>query len=206
MTPLHLIRKQRDVVAALAILIAAATTAPAVAQTGTREILSNDFTKNRPAATESSASSSGALGGQLNKTPPKPRIYRPKTIAASKTATPVSRRKKPANAKEGIAQLGVTIWRLRPARSTDTGTRQFLREKNNATEWIPERIEADTLIRAGDRVRLSIESPRTGYLYIVNSDAYADGRSGAINLIFPLAGEDNRVYAGRLIDIPSPES
>lgn len=174
-------------------------------QQGTREIVSTDFTNNRPAGTKSSESLSGTLGGRLTKRIPKPRVYRPRPNLG--TAAPeVSRPKRPARVGESIAHLGVTIWRLRPARPTDTGTRQLLREKSGATEWIPERIEADAMIRAGDRVRLSIESPRTGYLYIVNRDEYADGRSGAMNLIFPLAGEDNRVYAGRLIDIPSPES
>lgn len=175
------------------------------AQEGTREIISTDFTKNRPAATESSATSSAALGGKSTKPAPKRRVYRPVSKAiAAKGAKPTSPRAKPSRV-EGVAQLGVTIWRLREAKPADTGTRQLVRNRNGTSEWIPERIEADTLLRKDDQVRISIESPRSGYLYIVNRDEFADGRSGAINLIFPLAGEDNRVYAGRLIDIPSPD-
>jgi hypothetical protein len=178
------------------------------AQQGTREIVSTDFTKNRPAANESSAASSGPLGGTSTKPAPKPRVYRPvsKPITAKGTKPTSTRPNKSSGIETSVAQLGITIWRLRPARPTDTGTRQLVREKSATSEWVPERIASDTLIRAGDRVRLSIESPRNGYLYVVNRDQFADGRSGAINLIFPLAGEDNRVYAGRLIDIPSPES
>jgi hypothetical protein len=188
------------VAASVAIFFAATFT---YAQEGTREIKSSDFTNDRPLAAETGGGV-GASGGGRTAPARKPRTYRrvskaPLRIGKTNTGSPQP-------ARNEIAQLGVTIWRLRPARSTDTGRRQFEREKNNTTEWIPERIEADTLIRAGNRVRLSIESPHTGYLYVVNRDEFAGGRSGAINLIFPLAGEDNRVYAGRLIDIPSPES
>jgi len=194
----------------LALVVAAiiAATATAFPQQGTREIVSTDFTKNRPAATESPATTSGALGGTSTKALPKSRVYRPvtKPVAASKGTKPTSPRPaKPSSAGTGVAQLGITIWRLREAKPADAGTRQLVRDQSGTTEWIPERIESDTLLRAGDRVRISIESPRDGYLYIVNRDEFADGRSGAINLIFPLAGEDNHVYAGRLVDIPSPE-
>jgi hypothetical protein len=52
---------------------------------------------------------------------------------------------------------------------------------------------------------LSIESPRPGYLYVINRDWFTDGSTGETNLIFPVRGEDNRLRAGRLIDIP-PET
>jgi hypothetical protein len=181
---------------------------PVHAQQGTREITSSDFTKNRPAATESSTGSSGAPSGGQTTPARKPRVYRPvsKAIAGTKAPKPVSPRlSKPSTVETNIAQLGITIWRLRPAQSSDGGTRQLIREKGATSEWIPERIESETLLRAGDRVRISIESPRDGYIYVVDRDEFADNRNGEINLIFPLAGEDNHVYAGRLIDIPSPE-
>ena len=178
------------------------------AQEGTREITSGDFTKNRPAAKEANTGSSETAGGGQTTPSRKPRIYRPvsKLIAGTKGPKPVAPRpNKPSRVETNISQLGITIWRLRPARNSDNGARQLIREKGAASEWIPERIESETLLRAGDRVRISIELPRDGYLYVVDRDEFADGRSGVINLIFPLAGEDNRVYAGRLIDIPSPE-
>lgn len=54
-------------------------------------------------------------------------------------------------------------------------------------------------------MRLSIESPRDGYLYVINREQYADGTTGAPVLIFPttrIRGGDNKVSAGRLVDIP----
>src|SRR5262249_26275570 len=42
-------------------------------------------------------------------------------------------------------------------------------------------------------------------LYVVDRDWFTDGSSGDSNLIFPLQGEDNRMYAGKLIDIPAPQ-
>ena len=192
----------------LATVLAAATYGKA--QEGTRTI-STDFVKNRPAASSVAGGSVEAPSGGQTATARKPRVYRQvsKATANPKATKPASPKpSKPATVDTDIAQLGVTIWRLRPAQSADKSTRQLIRDdKSGATSaWIPERVASDTLLRAGDRIRISIESPRDGYIYVIDRDEFADGRSGAINLIFPLAGEDNHVYAGRLIDIPSPES
>ena len=88
------------------------------------------------------------------------------------------------------------------------GQRLLVREKDKSSEWIPERIEADTPLHQGDRVRLSIESPREGYLYIVDRDLYSDGAMGEAMLIFPaldVRDGNNQVRAGKLIDIPAQE-
>ena len=53
----------------------------------------------------------------------------------------------------------------------------------------------------GQRVRLSIESARTGYLYVINRELYADGSTGEPYLIFPttrLHRGDNKVTIGRI--------
>jgi hypothetical protein len=84
----------------------------------------------------------------------------------------------------------------------------LIREKDKSSEWIPERIEVDTPLHEGDRVRLSIESPRQGYLYIVDRDLYSDGKTGDAMLIFPtlsMRGGDNQVRPGKLIDLPAQE-
>lgn len=60
----------------------------------------------------------------------------------------------------------------------------------------------------GDRVRVGIESPSPGYLYVINREEYADGSRGQPALIFPttrIRGGDNRVQAGRLIELPSQQ-
>jgi hypothetical protein len=67
-------------------------------------------------------------------------------------------------------------------------------------------VEADTRFREGDYVRLSIESPRTGYLYIVDRELFADGTRGSAMLIYPWADRrDNLVRPGKLVDIPAQE-
>jgi hypothetical protein len=87
-------------------------------------------------------------------------------------------------------QLGVTIWKLQP-------------DRNRQLERTSKRVEADTTFHEGDLLRLSIESPRPGYLYVINRDWFTDGSIGETNLIFPVRGEDNRLKAGKLIDIPT---
>jgi hypothetical protein len=112
------------------------------------------------------------------------------------------------SARVQFEEVGVTVWRLRPSRSSDEGGRVQVLEGLKQSEWTPERIEADTQLKIGDRVRLSVESPRTGFLYIIDREQYADGSFGEPMLIFPTLqtrGGDNRVEPGRLIDIPAQE-
>ena len=60
----------------------------------------------------------------------------------------------------------------------------------------------------GSKIQLTIESPRSGYLYVFNREIYADKTFGEPYLIFPtlsLNGGDNKVSAGRVIEIPSAD-
>ena len=72
-----------------------------------------------------------------------------------------------------------------------------------STKETAQRVEADHQFHEGDLLRLSIESPWTGYLYVIDRDWFTDGSSGETNLIFPVRGENNRMKAGKLIDIPA---
>jgi hypothetical protein len=105
--------------------------------------------------------------------------------------------------------VGITVWRLRPSKATDEA-RILVHKKGSKepTEWTPERVEAETPLEAGQRVRLSIEVPRTGFLYVIDREQYADGTTSDPYLVFPVKsvrGGDNTVTAGRVIEIPSQE-
>lgn len=108
-------------------------------------------------------------------------------------------------------ELGVTFWRLRPKNEDDDDAPTFSVKvgKENIEKWTAERVNSTTKFRKGDRVRFTIESSRTGYIYIVNREFYADGTSGQAEIIFPTlktrSGGDNRVTAGSLIEIPGSE-
>lgn len=91
-------------------------------------------------------------------------------------------------------KVGVTLWKVQRE-----GYGREARE-------IANRVEADTKFHEGEFIRLTIESPRTGYLYVIDRDWFTDGGSGGdTNLIFPHRGEDNRLEAGKLIDIPAQD-
>lgn len=102
-------------------------------------------------------------------------------------------------------QLGITIWRLRPARRRDSGRRAFIREKSKGPLWVAERVQSDGTFREGDYVRISVESPRAGYLYVIDRELLDDGSTGEPMLIFPWAEADNKLVPGSLIDIPGQE-
>jgi hypothetical protein len=100
------------------------------------------------------------------------------------------------------AVVGVTLWRLRPSKNSDD-TRILV--KKGGQNWTPERVEADTKFSEGQALRLSVEVPRTGYLYVIDREQYADGSYSAPYLIFPQnpASDENRVTAGRVVEIPN---
>ena len=136
---------------------------------------------------------------------------RPKTGVATGSAHSQYR---PAGTLAGNAstasrrEVGVTIWRLRQAAAGDTGARILVQEDSQTIEWAPERVASTSMLRGGDRIRLTIESPEAGYLYVIDREKYASGERGEPYLIFPTArtyGGDNKVTAGKLIDIPAQD-
>ncbi len=104
--------------------------------------------------------------------------------------------------------IGVTLWRLRPTRGTDAGERIIDHDAEDSVAWLPERVSSGGRLSEGDRIRISIEAARTGYLYVVDQEVYADGTKGEPHLIFPTTRTregDNSVKAGRLIEIPAQD-
>jgi hypothetical protein len=104
--------------------------------------------------------------------------------------------------------IGITLWRLRPSRKADTGERIISHDGPESVEWIPERVSSTGSLSEGDRIRISIEAARTGYLYVVDQEQYADGSKGEPYLIFPTTrtrSGDNSVKAGRVIEIPGQD-
>jgi hypothetical protein len=173
-----------------------------------RQITLDRFNKARPAAdasggdAKSTASTAPRNRNRANTAAARPPVYRRTTPARAPAAG--TRKSTPEPADE----IGVTVWRLRPSRSADQGARVLVLDGPKQSAWTPERIEADTPLNIGERVRLSVESPHPGYLYIVDREQYADGSFGDAMLIFPTLrtrGGDNLVEPGRLIDIPAQE-
>lgn len=137
-------------------------------------------------------------------------------IEPSKSRRPSKRRSRyriatPNVPVENVAPdtvVGVTIWRLRPASRSDAGERLIVHDDNAAKQWLPERISANTRLAQGDKLRISVEAVRAGYLYVINREQYADGSLGEPYLIFPTtrtAGGDNKVAIGRLLEIPAQD-
>lgn len=105
------------------------------------------------------------------------------------------------------ALLGITVWRLRASLSSDQpAIRELIHEQDETQSFTPERISSATPLHDGEKIRISIEVARTGYLYVIDRDQYTDGSKSDPYLIFPelrIDGGDNRVYAGKVVEIPS---
>jgi hypothetical protein len=154
---------------------------------GIRQLWNTQFLKKRPEGTKKTAS--------------KNVVYKPVAAAA---VTP-----KPPQAGLMDTLLGVTLWRLRKPRPNDDPNSRLLVIEDNDTsskdELVPERVDVETPLLRGDRVRLTVEVPRTGYLYVIDREQYADGTTSAPYLIYPnfrTRTGDNAVAAGRVIEIP----
>jgi len=157
-------------------------------QDETREIWDTGFLQKRPVA----------AGDKAERQQPRSRIvYKPGPAAtASMGAHPE-------------AALGLTIWRLRtvvPGENADARLLVPDTTGSSSTEMIPERIGLAKPLHAGDRIRISIEVPHRGYLYVIDRERYRDGSRGDPVLIYPastISPGGNRVEPGQLIDIPS---
>jgi Domain of unknown function (DUF4384) len=151
-------------------------------------------------------------GAQISTAPPLPR----KTEKGSTKTAGESAAAPPQISLGSTRSLGVTIWRLSPngmfadfnqaacrpdTRSSDTSRSLGQPIMTNP----PVRVSPDNLFRTGDRVRLSIESPRPGYLYIVNREVYKDKSFGTPKLLFPtqrIRGGNNYLAAGSPVEFP----
>ena len=177
--------KGRYVALTTAALAALLAVVPSIAVTGTqqtdettRQIIAEEFLKKRPAPAKTSAAA-------------KKPAYRLVNPSASPKATTAA-----------TMDLGVTLWRLRPSQSSDEGARLLVQD---SAELSAERLDAGAPLNIGDRVRLTIESPAAGFLYVIDREINADGTMSEGYLIFPTLrtrNGDNAVRPGRLIDIP----
>jgi len=113
-----------------------------------------------------------------------------------------------APAKLGDAFVGLTLWNMKKATGQEPVRMRGLSypgDPKGVEEWSPERAAVADPINHDQYIRLSIESARKGYLYVIDRDRYADGTLGQPHLIFPtsrLRGGDNRVEPGLPLEIP----
>jgi Domain of unknown function (DUF4384) len=160
---------------------------------GVRDITPEEFVKSRPA--RSTVSSGSARRGRYK-------------LSGARPARPSKLSGAPKPDSSNATQLGLTIWRLRPSIAADSGARIIVHHEGETEEWTPERIESNTPLRIGERIRFSFESPQAGYLYVIDREQYAGGSTGDPYLIFPTSRTregDNQVAPGRIIEIPSQD-
>ncbi|MBX7222617.1 MAG: DUF4384 domain-containing protein [Blastocatellia bacterium] len=99
--------------------------------------------------------------------------------------------------------IGVTFWKVVPEKNPRLLSQGAAKV---ADGWVAERVSPETRFSNGDRVRLTIEVPEEGYLYIFDREKYADGTFGDPYLIFPsktIRNGDNLVGPGLLVGLPA---
>jgi hypothetical protein len=175
----------------------------------TRKLIDTSFLQKRPQA----SSNKKKLIASYKRVTPKisEQISKSETKVGTnpdnKAENPTTKQsEKTPEIKTGNEVVGLTLWKLRPSISSDDKSVRLLeREDENTMQWTPVRVESNTVFALGDRVRLSFESPRDGYLYVIDRELYEDGSMSEPFLIFPTSkdyGGDNKVTAGRVFEIP----
>ncbi|HZS08497.1 MAG TPA: hypothetical protein VFD58_26925 [Blastocatellia bacterium] len=181
--------KNRSIIILATLIVTIITASTCVAQDDERRLWDTEFLKKRTAAKPASTTPAAPARKQVNyrRATPKPDKVDPKA--------------------EG-EMVGVTVFRLRPSKATDDHDSRLLvptDDPKQKVELTPERVEAETTFARGDKVRLSVESPRDGFLYVIDRERYSDGTVSNPYLIFPtlnIRGGDNKVVAGKVIEIP----
>jgi len=159
----------------------------------TRQIFDTHFAQARVAANPSSAQVAATY-------------RRFASVGSPKSGVAVAKQTVVQRSAYSESALGITIWKMLPAAEGDVA-RLLVLEGGGRTKTAvtPHRVEAGELLHLGDQVRLSIETPVGGFLYVVDQEVYANGDVGPPYLIFPVMGTrngENRVLAGQLVDIP----
>ncbi|HYL76317.1 MAG TPA: hypothetical protein VEU96_19050 [Bryobacteraceae bacterium] len=94
------------------------------------------------------------------------------------------------------AYLGITVWRLRPSVPSDNPAVRMKLE--DGQEWTPERVSSRNALSSGDRIRISVETARPGYLYVLGDKYFP-------RVIFPSGTSDNYVAPGTMVMVPSDQ-
>lgn len=119
----------------------------------------------------------------------------------------VVKKKTSENNLESEEQLiGITLWRLIDSKSIAAQRELKYKAAEITSGLVAERIDPNTLLSKGEKIRLTIEVPREGYLYVVDQEQYENGTVGEPILLFPIKkilGGDNKVKRGYTIGIPS---
>jgi hypothetical protein len=212
-----------SIIAPLLFVVSFAGIAAAQAEQAARVITSQNFESKRPAAkaaagTERAQTADAAAGPKKSSavlsSPKRKYSFVSRSVAMrpvvprSSAAAAAPIKAEPAIKKPQLKteELGVTFWRLRPLTPSDGDVPSFpVKVDDGIEKWAAERVRSSTKFKQGDRVRFTIESSRSGYLYIANREVYADGSTGDAEIIFPTLrtrSGDNRVSAGTLIEIP----
>ncbi len=192
-------------------------------ETGFRQLWNTELLKKRPPAeapaeTKTAAKkSSESLNASATYKRVSPPVATPKTGTVKKDVATTSTKgtAKPAPSATDTV-LGVTVWRLRPSTPEEMKDKRLLVLPKGPTgetcpptgSTTPERVPVTSSLSRCEKVRLAVEVPRQGYLYIVDREVYEDGSTSAPYLIYPnhqTLKAANQVAPGRTLLIPHPD-
>jgi hypothetical protein len=131
-------------------------------------------------------------------------------VQPSSTDLNPSRQSLPAAVQQlGDSFIGMNLWHMRLASADAPVKMRGLKHPDDpkgVLDWTPVRVSLSEPVAEGEAMRISLESARKGYLYVVDRDIYSNGQKGAPTLIFPtkrIRGGKNNIEPGVPIEIPT---
>jgi len=111
-------------------------------------------------------------------------------------------------------RIGLTLWKMQPSQESDPpSVREIVHpaEAGSAPDQAltPVRLDRAARFELGDDFQVTVESSRSGYLYVINRTLFEGGSAGPASLLFPtprIRGGDNRIWPGALIRLPDREA
>jgi hypothetical protein len=107
-------------------------------------------------------------------------------------------------------KLGITLWKFDKRKLGTVIPGGQTPDARSITHPIDDsavvRVNQNTVFRIGDKIRLSVESPTSGYLYVANCEVYEDGSYGSPMVVFPTKrtrGGVNFLSVGNPIELPA---
>jgi hypothetical protein len=139
----------------------------------------------------------------------KPKTFNPKIPLAPKK-NPLTQVRFTKDEFAKAKKLGITLWKFDNRKLGNEIPGGQTADSRSITHPIDDstvvRVNQNTVFRVGDKIRLSVESPTSGYLYVANCEVYEDGSYGTPMIVFPTKrtrGGVNFLSVGNPIELPA---
>ena len=135
-------------------------------------------------------------------------LYEPNADRPGTTTAEPAQFDAPNLSPSGPMFLEFSLYRLSPADKASSNLELRDTAGGEDSYWDAELADPEEVFPDGSLVRMTVESPYDGYLYVISRELHSNAEAGPAYLIYPsqrLGRGLNQVAAGELVDIPAAD-